>query len=122
MCRCPETVETKPFAIAGKLQRAIANQARTKQGSGFHVVVCVGNSQAEAGVRNAMRAIAAVARESGEHRFVAQILPSASAVKADAAGPTQPGNTSPIASSRTSGPTATTWPTISCPGTIGIVP
>jgi len=60
--RCTKAVEPEPFSVAGAFQRAVADETGTEQRRGLDVAILLGNCNAETGIGEDMRCIAAVPR------------------------------------------------------------
>ena len=92
-----EAEDAEMFSLPRHDKRAPADQACAKQRCNRDVVAGFAERKAIAGVRDEMRGKAAVAGIASEARTVAQILLTASAIEAFAAGVAEPGNADPFA-------------------------
>ena len=77
VCRRAETVDADPFCIAGRGQRAIADQPRAKQRRRFGIRVCIRQGKAIAPVGQREFGIAAIQGIAGELRLVAEVFATA---------------------------------------------
>jgi hypothetical protein len=83
--------------LAGKLERAIADQSGTEQRRSLGVAVTFRQFEHIARVGHRVAGIAAVDLIAGEARIVAEILLARAAIGASAVGPAEPGHTDAVA-------------------------
>ena len=115
-----EAIDADRLPVSGELERAPADQAGAEQRRRRDWVEIVGKRKDEIGLRDRMGRVAAVAGVAGEQRGVAQVFASAPAIGAGPVGVAEPSDADAGAGLRpTPSPTASTRPTISCPGTMG---
>src|SRR4051794_23814842 len=94
----PESL--REVRIAGELERSKTDQSSAEQGSGMGVIVLADDPKGVPRVCRTVLGVAAIDVIAGEASEVAQIFSTGGAVRADATGPTQPGDTHPVASAK----------------------
>ena len=104
--RRAEAVETEPRGIACGAQAAVADQSRAQERRRRDVVLCAGEREAVARVRERLLGIAAVARVAGEASGIAEILRPAQAEAAAPAGRGEPRDADARADGEALGPLA----------------
>src|SRR5471032_1279677 len=95
--RGPEAVEPQADGVARHPVRAVADEPRAQQRRRFGVGVAVGQLEGVVGVGDGVVRVAAVHVIAGESRAAAQVLATAGAVRARAAGVAEPGDADAIA-------------------------
>src|SRR5216110_3078839 len=92
-----EPVESDPFTRAGELERPITDNSGAQERCRLDIAEPLRHRQAKARVRDQVRRITAVARETREDWPIAEILLAVRAVEAAPIGAAEPRNTNPVA-------------------------